>query len=90
MTSDRRPPSVVGCALGFCAAGSGVGSLVGMAAGPWFFPTPPDGQGTQHEQVMAMYGGTLWGIGLGMAAGAIAGVLYAVLVGRRRRPRPQE
>lgn len=83
--ASRRPlPNVVGCAIGFCAAGSGIGSLVGTALGPWLYPPLPEGQGTQEDQILAMYGGTYLGIMVGMAAGAVAGVLYAVLVRRAR------
>ena len=84
MGARRHLPSIFGCAIGFSAAGSGVGSLVGMAIGPLLFPWPPEGQGTQHEQVMAMYGGTFWGIGAGIGVGLVAGVAYAVLVRRER------
>ena len=83
-TSGRHLPSVVGCAVGFCAAGSGVGSLLGTFFGRWLFPPLPEGFGTPEEQAMAFYGGTLWGIGVGMGVGLVAGVLYAVLVRRSR------
>lgn len=48
MTGGRAAPEV-----GFCAAGSGVGSLVGTALGPWLYPPLAEGQGTQHEQMLA-------------------------------------
>ena len=83
MADGQHLPNVAGCAFGFCAAGSGVGSVVGTALGSRFFPPLPPGQGTHHEQLMAMYGGTLWGIAVGMGIGA-AGVAYAVLVRRWR------
>lgn len=84
MSKPLHLPSVVGCAIGFCAAGSGVGSLVGMALGPWLYPPLPEGQGTQQEQILAAYGGTFLGIKVGMAIGLVAGVVYAVLVRRSR------
>lgn len=80
----RHLPSVVGCAVGFCAAGSGVGSLVGTALGPWLYPPLAPGQGTQPEQILAAYGGTFLGIKVGLAVGAVAGVLYALLARRSR------
>lgn len=82
MSKPLHMPSVAGCAVGFCAAGSGVGSLVGTALGPWLYPPLPEGQGTQQEQILAVYGGTFLGIKVGMAVGAVAGVLYALLVRR--------
>ena len=77
MASSRNLPNVVGCSVGFCAAGNGVGSLVGMAFGPWLYPPLPEGQGTQQEQILAVYGSTFLGIKVGMAVGAVAGVVYA-------------
>ncbi len=85
MVKPLHLPSVVGCAIGFAAAGCGVGSLVGTALGPLLYPPLPEGQGTMDERVLAMYGGTFLGIKLGAAVGAVAGVLYAVLVRRSRR-----
>lgn len=75
---ERHRPSVVGCALGFAAAGSGVGSLVGTALTRVFFADLPPGEGTVQEQVMANYGGLLWGIALGVLVGAVVGAVYAV------------
>jgi hypothetical protein len=85
----RHLPSIIGCAFGFCATGSGVGSLVGTALNHRLFPPLPPGQKTPHEQFMAFYGGTFWGIGVGMGVGVAAGVVYAVLVRRSRRRRHQ-
>jgi NhaP-type Na+/H+ or K+/H+ antiporter len=48
------------------------------------YPTPPDGQGTNEEKILAAYGGIFWGIGVGIALGAFIGVLYAVLVRRAK------
>lgn len=72
------------CAIGFAAAGCGVGSLVGMMLGPWLYPALPPGQGTMHEQTLVAYGGTFLGIKVGLVVGAVAGVLYAVVVRRSR------
>jgi hypothetical protein len=87
MVKPLHRPSVVGCAIGFAAAGCGVGSLVGTALGPLLYPPLPDGQGTMDERVLVMYGGTFLGIKAGLVVGALAGVLYAVLVRRSRRSR---
>ena len=84
MSEVQHIPSIVGCAFGFCAAGSGVGSLVGTALTPWLWPSLQEGVGTLDEQLMARYGGTLWGILIGMGVGLVAGVSYAVLVRRSR------
>ena len=84
MSKSQHLPSIVGCAVGFCAAGSGVGSLVGMFVEAWLFPPLPEGQGTMHDQLVARYSGTLWGIVVGMGVGLMAGVLFAVLVRRFR------
>lgn len=83
----RHLPSIVGCAVGFCAAGSGIGSLVGTCLGTWLVRPIPEGQGTPEERLRAFYAGTFEGIGGGMGVGLVAGVLYAVLV-RRSRLRP--
>lgn len=61
-----------------------MGSLVGMVVGPVFFPQPPEGQGTPHERMTAAYGGTHWGIVIGMGVGLVVGVAYAVLARRAR------
>lgn len=87
MGNGRQLPNIAGCAFGFAAAGSGVGSLVGTALGPWLCPLP-GGQPTHDERVLAMYGGTYLGIMVGIALGAVAGVAYAVLVRRARRRLP--
>lgn len=87
MAGGRHLPSVIGCAIGFCAAGSGIGSLVGTAVHPLLYPPLPDGQGTPQEQILAACGGTFLGIKGGMALGAVVGVLYAVLVRRARSGR---
>ncbi|WP_157369017.1 hypothetical protein [Zavarzinella formosa] len=84
MAEGKHLPSIPGCALGFCAAGSGVGSLIGTFLNHWLFPSLPPGQGSVREQTMAFYGGTIWGIVAGMIAGFAAGVIYAVLVRRSR------
>ncbi|WP_088252863.1 hypothetical protein [Fimbriiglobus ruber] len=84
MADGRHLPSIPGCAFGFCAAGSGVGSIAGTALNPWLFPPLPAGRGTPHEQMMTLYGGTLQGIVMGMGVGVVAGVVYAVLVRRAR------
>lgn len=84
MAVNQHLPSVLCCGFGFSAAGSGIGSIVGTALGPRLYPQLPKGQGTPHDQLMAMYGGTLWGIAVGVSIGAVAGVLYAVLVRRSR------
>ena len=64
----KQPPNLIGCAVGFAAAGCGVGSLVGLGVGPFFFPEPPDGQGTMHEQFMAVYGGMVFAAQAGIKA----------------------
>ena len=74
------------CAIGFAAAGCGVGSLVGMGLGSWIYPPLPEGKGTMDEKILVAYGGTFLGIKVGLAVGAIAGVLYAVIVRRVRKP----
>lgn len=84
MAHGQHLPSIAGCALGFGAAGCGVGSLVGTALGSWLVPQLAEGQGKPHERFMAFYGGTFWGIGVGLVIGAAAGVLYAALVRRSR------
>lgn len=84
MAKCQHLPSIIGCAFGFCAAGSGVGSLVGTALTTWLYPPLAEGEGTPHERIMAFYGGTLWGIAVGMGVGLVAGVLYAVLLRRSR------
>ena len=82
--AKQHLPNVVGCAVGFSAAGCGIGSLVGTAVWPVVRPTPPVGQATANEQILTQYGGTLLGILIGLGLGAIAGAVYAVLVRRSR------
>lgn len=84
MAARPHLPSVVGCVIGFAAAGCGVGSLLGTVAHPWFFPPLADGQGTTHEQAMAVYGGTFRGMAIGAAVGAVAGAVYALRERSRR------
>ena len=81
----RHLPSIAWCALGFAAAGSGVGSLIGTAFESALFTPLLAGQGTPHERLLAFYDGTLSGIVIGASAGSMIGVLYAVLVRRQRR-----
>lgn len=90
MPDSLHMPSFVGCSIGFAAAGCGVGSLLGTAVGPLLYPTPPEGQGTIEERALAMYGGTFLGMEVGLLVGAVAGVLYAVLMRRSRRRFPSE
>ena len=77
-------PNPFGCAVGFAAAGCGVGSLVGTGSESWLYPTLIMGHGTEREQMLAMYGGTFLGMKVGLVVGALAGVLYALLVRRSR------
>ena len=77
-------PNPFACAYGFAAAGCGVGSLVGMAIGPWIYPPFPEGMGTMHEQTLVSYGGVFLGSVVGIPIGAVVGPLYAVLVRRSR------
>ena len=77
-------PNILGCAVGFAAAGCGVGSVVGMMLGPWLFPPLPEGVGTLDDRVQVAYGGTFLGIKVGAAVGMAAGMLYAVLTRRAR------
>ena len=77
-------PNPFGCAVGFAAAGCGVGSLVGTALHPWLYPPLPAGQGTESERILAFYGGTFLGMKAGLVVGAVAGVVYALVVRRSR------
>jgi hypothetical protein len=90
MAKPPHLPSFVGCAIGFAAAGCGVGSLVGTALGHHLYPFSIYGQGPFEDWLLAMYGGTQLGMAFGAAIGMVAGVLYAVLVrqSRLRRPSP--
>ena len=83
MPKSQHLPSIAGCAIGFAAIGCGVGSLAGMALGPWLYPPLPEGVGTMDDQVRAVYGGVFLGTKVGAMIGAVAGVLYAVTVRRR-------
>ncbi len=85
--TEPRPhlPHILGCAIGFAAAGCGVGSLLGMVFLTRLYPQPPQDQLTEHEMFMSRYGGTHWGMAIGAVAGLIAGVVYAVVVRRKRR-----
>lgn len=90
MAKPPHLPSIVGCAIGFAAAGCGVGSLVGTALGHHLYPFSIYGQGPFEDWLLAMYGGTQLGMAFGAAIGMVAGVVYAVLVrqSRLRRPSP--
>ncbi len=88
MAKPPHLPSIVGCAIGFAAAGCGVGSLVGTALGHHLYPFSIYGQGPFEDWLLAMYGGTQLGMAFGAAIGIVAGVLYAVLVRRSRIRRP--
>lgn len=84
MAKPPHLPNIVGCAIGFAAAGCGVGSLVGTALGHHLYPFAIYGQGPWEDRVLALYGGTHLGMAFGAAIGMVAGVLYAVLVRRSR------
>lgn len=82
MAKPPHLPNIVGCLIGFAAAGCGVGSLVGTAVGHHLYPFSIYGQGPWENRWLAMYGGTQLGMEVGAAIGAAAGVLYAFLVRR--------
>lgn len=84
MANPQHLPSVPGCAIGFAAAGCGVGSLIGTIFGSLLYPDLPGGQGTPEEKFYAMYGGTYLGIKAGLVFGAVAGVVYAILLRQSR------
>ena len=85
LANSRHLPNILGCAIGFSAAGCGVGSLIGTIFGSLLYPPLPEGQGTMEEKFYAMYGGTYLGIKAGLVFGSVAGVVYAILVRRSRR-----
>ncbi len=84
MAKPQKLSSVFWRTIRFVAAGSGIGSLVGTALGPWLYPQLSEGLGTLDEQELARYGGTFFGIWVGLAVGATAGVIHAVMVRRSR------
>lgn len=81
MADQQRKPSVIGCAVGFGAAGSGVGSLVGMVA--WTKAPFPLFDGP-YARLWDFYGGTY----LGTAIGAVVGVFVGAWYARRARAKP--
>ena len=85
---SQHLPNIAGCAIGFAAAGSGIGSLVGMCLHPLFWPPTPEIPGDPNELAMALYGGVFRGIFIGMAIGMFTGIIYAIeirLIRRQRR-----
>lgn len=74
MAEQQRTPSLIGCAIGFGAAGCGVGSLVGLAAWP-HAPFPLFEQ--PYAGMWDFYGGTCLGTVIGFLVGAAVGIWYA-------------
>jgi hypothetical protein len=74
MTVQKRKHSPSGCAAGFGAAGSGIGSLLGTFL--WSKCRFQLFEG-QAAQAWDAYGGTLLGIYIGLAVGAGVGVWFA-------------
>ncbi len=87
MVKRLHLPNVIGCAFGFAMAGSGIGSVMGPALEHWLVPPLPEGQEPIKRPLEVMYGGIIFGIKMGLVVGAIAGVLYALIVRRSRLPR---
>ena len=83
----RKSPSVIGCAFGFGAAGSGVGSVVGVIVGRLVWMAMPDADRAQTSGMSVLYRHMDPGIVSGFAFGAFVGICYAVTVRWRRSRR---
>ena len=85
MSNQKRTPSMIGCAIGFGAAGCGVGSLVGMVV--WPHAPFPLFEGF-HAKQWDFYGGTYLGTAIGALVGEFVGLWYARR-GRMKSPQPE-
>ena len=76
----RHLPSILGCAVGFCVAGSGVGSVAGCFAGGQVWQGMAAAERAATSATGVVYLWMFRGILTGMTVGAAAGVGYALLV----------
>ena len=83
----RPLPNILGCAVGFCAIGSGVGSVAGCFVAAQVWKAMPEAERAGLRLTSFIYDGMFQGIAIGMALGAAAGVAYAVIVRRSRASR---
>jgi hypothetical protein len=86
---NRHLPSVVGCAIGFCAAGSGVGSVAGSLVGMqvWKGLSDDERAATSPTDITDLW--MFRGIFAGMVLGVVAGVTYPLVVRWVRAGRKQ-
>ena len=80
----RPLPNVLGCAIGFCAIGSGVGAYTGCYVAGQLWRAIPEVERAGLPMTGFLYTCLLRGMFVGMALGAAAGVAYALLVRRAR------
>ena len=80
----RPLPNVFKCAIGFCAIGSGVGSVAGCFVAGQLWDAMPQAERAGLRLTSFIYDGMDLGIVTGMVLGAAAGVAYAVIVRRTR------
>ena len=86
---EKRLPSVLGCGVGFAAAGSCVGSFAGMFVGGRLWRSLPEA-GRPASPIEVVYLWLFRGLLVGVLLGAWAGVAYARAARRsRRRPHPR-
>jgi hypothetical protein len=76
-------PSILGCAVGFAAIGSGIGAVIGLVLASLELSSFPEADRPAVGTSSFFYGWVYPGTYIGFALGGVAGVVYALV--RRRR-----